>query len=160
MSMETRMNLSKVSQEFSFCARAVLGKIALFRQNTVFVVGSIVCLHRSFQLESPPSRDKHYESNWDDDMTEEHQTGYTLQFYLMKNTWLLKWSLNSIFLIADLSEPWSNISKTATYCYSEASIHFSEGGGGKSKENFKFFDAPWARSAPQNWIFMLNLIIL
>ena len=35
------MGLSDVSQEYSFCACAVLGKIILFRRNTVFAVGSI-----------------------------------------------------------------------------------------------------------------------
>ena len=34
MSMEARMSLSNVSQVYSFCACAVLGKIALFRRNT------------------------------------------------------------------------------------------------------------------------------
>ena len=38
MCMEARINLSNVSQEYTFCACAVLGKIALFRQNTVFPV--------------------------------------------------------------------------------------------------------------------------
>ena len=31
----------EVSQEYSFCAGAFLGKIALFRRNTIFAVGSI-----------------------------------------------------------------------------------------------------------------------
>ena len=39
--MEARMSLLNVSQEYSFCACAVLSKIALFRQNPVFAVGSI-----------------------------------------------------------------------------------------------------------------------
>ena len=34
--------LLNVSREKLFCACAVLGKIALFRRNTVFVVGSII----------------------------------------------------------------------------------------------------------------------
>ena len=45
MSMEARMSLLNVSREYSFCACEVLGKIALFRRNTVFAVGSIVLWH-------------------------------------------------------------------------------------------------------------------
>ena len=41
MSMETRMSLLNVSQEYSFCACAVMGKITLFWRNTVFVVARI-----------------------------------------------------------------------------------------------------------------------
>ena len=35
MSMKARMSLSNVSQEYTFCACTVLGKLALFGQNTV-----------------------------------------------------------------------------------------------------------------------------
>ena len=42
MSMEARMSLSNVSQEYSFCACVVLGKNGPLRRITVFAVARIV----------------------------------------------------------------------------------------------------------------------